>query len=100
MTKSLPNRHQPDVKQPEVLNADDALQRVRSLTDDLLHLHSRGMLHRSMFSDLSDAMKGPLPHPSEDVVTIGGPAYDAERCPPEFRRSREIALPAEIEAAR
>ncbi|MHC4874949.1 MAG: WD40 repeat domain-containing serine/threonine protein kinase [Planctomycetota bacterium] len=41
-----------------------------------------------------------LPDCGTEPVTFGGPAPDIEHCPPEFRRSREFALPANAEAAR
>jgi len=83
-----------------LLKPDDALSIARTLASQLRELHAAGTLHRAVFSARGLAAEEPLPSQSEAVVPFGGPAQDADRCPPEFRRSREIELPADAETAR
>ncbi len=91
--------------------ANAALKIARSLAVQVDQLHRQRRLHRAVYAVVShgadlvptsnwENTEICLPDNSDAPVTFGGPAPDVEHCPPEFRRSREFALPADAEAAR
>ncbi len=84
----------------QVLSASDALQRISDVVDQLLLLHERELLHRSVFATLLKSIDRPLPEPSREGIVFGGPACDVEQCLPESRRPTEIEVPSAIEDAR
>jgi serine/threonine protein kinase len=100
MTARQPDNHRSASQLTGLLNPNDALAVLRSLASQLRELHADGTLHRQVFSTQVAADLQTLSPVAEKPVTFGGPAQDVDRCPPEFRRSREIELPADAEAAR
>ena len=100
MTTRQPDEQRSASSPTGLTNPDDALAVVRSLASQLRELHAEGMLHRSVFSTPVTADDGALSSVSDEPIAFGGPAQDVDRCPPEFRRSREIELPADAETAR
>jgi hypothetical protein len=100
MTTRQPDNQRSASSSADLLNPDDAMAAVRSLARRLRELHADGTLHRSVFSTPVAADVQTLSPVSETSVVFGGPAQDVDLCPPEFRRSREIELPADAETAR
>ena len=100
MTTRQPDNQRSTSSSADLQNPDDALAIVRSLASQLEDLHAGGTLHRSVFSIQVATDNHTLSPVAEKPVAFGGPAQDVDRCPPEFRRSREIELPADAETAR